>query len=280
VTGFFAAFYERLFEVMIGLAPSTLAMAAICTALYFVSGQACNPGKAWWRNRGLITDAWYWLIIPFLSPYIRTMLLLGIAAFSLPFVTQDQIGEYVSNGFGPVSTLGFWGQVAFYLLVSDFLLYWIHRKFHGVQLWRFHAIHHSVKRLWVVNTGRFHFVDSVKSIVLAMAIMVALGAPMEVVTWFSAITAYVGILTHCNVEMRFGWLSVVFNTPELHRWHHSRDLREGDKNFGENIMLWDWVFGTWFNEARRPPVDIGIKDDMPPRFRDQLVWPFRRRTPP
>src|SRR3954463_12593101 len=111
---------------MIGLAPSTLAMAAICTALYFVSGQACNPGKAWWRNRGLITDAWYWLVIPFLSPYIRTLLLVGIAAFSLPFVTQQQISDYVTDGYGPASALGFWGQVAFYLLVSDFLLYWIH----------------------------------------------------------------------------------------------------------------------------------------------------------
>ena len=161
--------------------------------------------------------------------------------------------------------------------VSEFGLYWAHHIAHKWRpLWRFHAVHHSVKKLYVINTGRFHFVDSLKSIIPGMAILLALGAPMEVVTWLSAITAYIGILTHCNVEMRFGWLSVFFNTPELHRWHHSKDLREGDKNFGENIMLWDWVFGTWFNESwRRPPVDIGIKDDMPARFRDQLVWPFR-----
>jgi sterol desaturase/sphingolipid hydroxylase (fatty acid hydroxylase superfamily) len=172
-----------------------------------------------------------------------------------------------------------WAQVLLAVIAAEFGLYWGHHIAHKWKpLWRFHAIHHSVKKLWVVNTGRFHFVDSVKSIVLAMVIMVSLGAPMEVVTWFSAITAYVGILTHCNVEMRFGWLSLVFNTPELHRWHHSKDLREGDKNFGENIMLWDWVFGTWFNEKRRPPVDIGIKDDMPPGFRAQLAWPFRRRA--
>jgi ornithine lipid hydroxylase len=168
-------------------------------------------------------------------------------------------------------------QVIMGVTVSEFGLYWAHHIAHKWRpLWRFHAVHHSVKKLYVINTGRFHFVDSLKSIIPGMAILLALGAPMEVVTWLSAITAYIGILTHCNVEMRFGWLSVLFNTPELHRWHHSKDLREGDKNFGENIMLWDWVFGTWFNESwRRPPVDIGIKDDMPARFRDQLVWPFR-----
>ena len=173
-----------------------------------------------------------------------------------------------------------WAQVLLAVVTAEFGLYWAHHIAHKWKpLWRFHAIHHSVKKLWVVNTGRFHFVDSIKSIVPGMGIMVVLGAPMEVLTWFSAITAYVGLLTHCNVEMRFGWLSVVFNTPELHRWHHSKDLREGDKNFGENIMLWDWIFGTWFNENRRPPVDIGIKEQMPARFRDQLVWPFRKPAP-
>ena len=41
--------------------------------------------------------------------------------------------------------------------------------------------------------------------------------------WVSAITAYIGILTHCNVAMDCGLLSQVFNTPTLHRWHHARD---------------------------------------------------------
>lgn len=174
-----------------------------------------------------------------------------------------------------------WMQVIIGVYVSEFALYWAHRLAHEwIPLWRFHAIHHSVVKLWVVNTGRFHFIDSLKSIVPGMAVLLALGAPMEVITWLSAITAYVGILTHCNIEMRFGFLSYLFNTPELHRWHHSRDLREGNKNYGENVVLWDQVFGTWFNEPnRRPPVNIGISDPMPPRFIDQLIWPFRRPEP-
>ncbi|HEY8192140.1 MAG TPA: sterol desaturase family protein, partial [Alphaproteobacteria bacterium] len=49
------------------------------------------------------------------------------------------------------------------------------------------------------------------------------------------------------------------------------------KNYGENIMLWDLLFGTFFNEAhRRPPSNIGIADYMPPGFFAQLLWPFRR----
>ena len=170
-----------------------------------------------------------------------------------------------------------WGQVLLGIAVAEFAFYWAHRLGHEwPRLWHFHAIHHSVTKLWVVNTGRFHFVDSLKSIIPGTVLLVALGAPMEVLTWLSATTAYIGIMTHCNIELRFGWLSYLFNTPALHRWHHSRDLAEGNKNYGENIMLWDWVFGTWFDAKRRPPTDIGISETMPPRFRDQLAWPFQK----
>ncbi|MCC7305905.1 MAG: sterol desaturase family protein [Alphaproteobacteria bacterium] len=173
-----------------------------------------------------------------------------------------------------------WAQVCLGVVAAEFPLYWAHRLGHEWPfMWRFHAVHHSVEKLWIVNTGRFHFIDSLIKIIVSMAILLALGAPLAVVKWLTAITAFVGMLTHCNVEMRFGWLSWIFNTPELHRWHHSMDLREGDKNYCENMMLWDHVFGTYFREShRRPPVDIGIKDFMPPKFRHQIIWPFLSKS--
>ena len=168
-------------------------------------------------------------------------------------------------------------QVVLGLAISEFAGYWAHRIAHEWEpLWYFHAIHHSVERLWCVNNGRFHVVDALKSVVPGFVILLVSGAPAEVMAWLSAITGYIGIMTHCNIAMRFGLLSYVFNTPELHRWHHSKDLREGNKNYGENIVLWDLIFGTYFNENRRPPVEIGIQDTMPPRFRDQVAWPFRK----
>lgn len=169
-----------------------------------------------------------------------------------------------------------WAQAILGVYAAEFGLYWGHRIAHTWwPLWRFHAVHHSVTRLWIVNTGRFHFIDSLKSILMGMAILLALGAPMEVLIWLSAITAFIGMMTHCNVDMKFGPLAWIFNTPTLHRWHHSRDLREGNRNFSENVMLWDMLFGTYYNPARRPPVDIGINEYMPPGFLAQLVWPFR-----
>lgn len=175
----------------------------------------------------------------------------------------------------------FW-QVALGLIVSEFGLYWAHRLAHEwPPLWKFHAVHHSVKKLWIVNTGRFHFIDSLVSIVMGSGILLAVGAPMEVIQWLSAITAFIGMLTHCNVEMRFGPLSWIFNTPGLHRWHHSKNIYDGgNMNYCENIMIWDHAFDTFYNPPYDPPVEIGIKEDMPDKFKDQIMFPFKHKSSP
>jgi sterol desaturase/sphingolipid hydroxylase (fatty acid hydroxylase superfamily) len=167
-------------------------------------------------------------------------------------------------------------QVVLALVVAEFGLYWAHRVAHEwMPLWRFHAVHHSAKKLWFFNTGRFHFIDTFKSIVFTVPCTALVGAPGPVMVWVGGITAFIGILTHCNIRMRFGWLNYIFNTPGLHRWHHSMDLREGNKNYGENLVLWDLIFRTYFNDhARRPPSEIGIRDAMPPTFFGQLAAPF------
>ena len=142
----------------------------------------------------------------------------------------------------------------------------------------FHAVHHSVERLWFFNTGRFHFVDTAFSILLSQPLLLLSGAPGDVVVWVSVTTAFVGILTHCNVDMRTGPIDFVFNTPALHRWHHSRNPDEGNSNYGENLMLWDLIFGSFYRPARRPPANIGIDEPMPRHFLGQLWYPFQPRS--
>ena len=198
------------------------------------------------------------------------LLLLFGGIIGLTELMEDPAPGVWPRGWPPAA------QVVLGVVVAEFPLYWAHRLGHEWPfLWRFHAVHHSVTKLWIVNTGRFHFVDSLYKIVPSVALLVTLGAPPTVIIWFSAITGFIGMLTHCNVEMRLGPLSWIFNTPELHRWHHSKDAREGNKNYCENVMVWDLMFGTYFRKSpRRPPADIGIREFMPARFVHQIVWPF------
>ncbi|HKU96581.1 MAG TPA: sterol desaturase family protein, partial [Vineibacter sp.] len=166
-------------------------------------------------------------------------------------------------------------QVVLGLLIAELGLYIAHRSAHESRLlWRFHALHHSVRRLWVLNTGRFHFADTLFKIALSQTPLYLLGAPLPVFLWISAMTAFTGLLTHCNIDLRTGAFDFIFSTPTLHRWHHSKVLAEGNRNYGENLVFWDQLLGTYYNPARRPPTDIGISGRIASGFLRQLVQPF------
>ncbi len=249
-----------------------IAYAFLAISLYYLE-QTMPHERVWNENDGQT-----------FANLAHTLLNKGSVQLLVVFSAAIGLADYITPASAPGYSI--WPrewpialQAVLGIYVAEFGLYWVHRLNHEIPLlWRFHAVHHSVTRLWIINTGRFHFVDSLMSIIIGIAILVALGAPMEVLVWLSAITAFIGMLTHCNVEMRFGWLSYIFNTPGLHRWHHSKIVAEGNTNYGENIMLWDQLFGTFFNPHRTPPVDIGISDPMPAGFGQQLAYPFKRRS--
>lgn len=168
-------------------------------------------------------------------------------------------------------------QVVLGLLIAELGLYAAHRIAHEwPAFWRFHALHHSVRRLWVINTGRFHIVDTASKALLGQLPLYLLGAPLPVFLWISAVTAVTGLLTHCNIVLRTGPFDWFVSTPALHRWHHSKVLAEGNRNYGENLVLWDQLFGTYYNPPRRPPADIGIHGRVATGFVAQLLQPFRR----
>ena len=112
---------------------------------------------------------------------------------------------------------------------------------------------------------------------LSQPLLFLAGAPSEIFIWVTSITAFIGMLTHCNIEMRFGPLNYIFNTPAVHRWHHSRNPAEGNSNYGENLMIYDLLFNTFYYPKRRPPADIGIDGPMPTHFLGQLAQPFRQQ---
>lgn len=169
-------------------------------------------------------------------------------------------------------------QVALGLVIAEFGLYMAHRLAHEhLSLWRFHALHHSVERLWVINTGRFHVIDTLFKIALGQIPLYLLGAPLPVFLWIGAVTAFIGLLTHCNIDMRTGPLDLIFSTPRLHRWHHSKVLAEGNTNYGENLVIWDQLLGTFYNPPRPSSTNIGITGKVANGFLAQLAQPFSKK---
>jgi sterol desaturase/sphingolipid hydroxylase (fatty acid hydroxylase superfamily) len=268
---------DKIVHTLSGVLPTAIGCAIMLTVLSLFSGQACNPGKTWWRNPGLFTDICYFLVVPFIAPYMRMGLMVTGATLLALAVTDQSISEYFERGGGPLSALPFWAQVPVYVIASDFLLYWTHRMFHGRTMWRYHAIHHSAEDVDWTTAYRFHPVNLWFGTFLVTAIMLFLGISPMVVLFLVPFDTVTAFFVHANLNWTLGPLKFIVATPVFHRWHHTPPAEGGNTNFAPLFSLWDVLFGTFYMPEHRVPTYYGIEQpNFPQDFIGQLVYPFRR----
>jgi ornithine lipid hydroxylase len=172
----------------------------------------------------------------------------------------------------------FWIQTVLMVLVVDLLRYWLHRASHQSDLlWRVHSVHHSVGRLYWLNTSRFHVIEKGMQMLLDSLPFLLMGVQPEVLSLYYVTYATNGFLQHSNIDLRYGILNYVVGSAETHRWHHSREPRESNNNYGSTLVLWDLVFGTWFLPKDRHVGALGLREAGYPRtFLGLLRAPFER----
>lgn len=172
-------------------------------------------------------------------------------------------------------------QLPLALVVAELPKYWLHRLMHEREaLWRLHATHHSSPRLYFLNAARFHPFDIGLDTLVGLLPLVVLGCGPEVLVLFAVVSAVHGYFQHANLVLQLGPLNYFFSMAELHRWHHSKLPEEANRNYGQNVIVWDLVFGTFFwPRHREPPEEIGLADlpAFPQAFWRQLASPFRWR---
>jgi hypothetical protein len=88
----------KILDTLSVVLPSAIACAIVLLILSWFSSQACNPGRTWWRNPGLFTDACYLLVVPFLAPYMRMSLLVVGATLLAGAMTKQDISDYLERG--------------------------------------------------------------------------------------------------------------------------------------------------------------------------------------
>jgi sterol desaturase/sphingolipid hydroxylase (fatty acid hydroxylase superfamily) len=83
-----------------------------------------------------------------------------------------------------------------------------------------------------------------------------------------------GFFQHSNIYLRFGLLSGIFSTAEMHRWHHSQIPAESNSNYANVFIIWDRLFGTYY----RPASEVGmlglLNPDYPMGIIQQMKAPF------
>jgi sterol desaturase/sphingolipid hydroxylase (fatty acid hydroxylase superfamily) len=232
--------------------------------LYIPHRQAWKPEKP---------DVWNDLVFMVTIQMLLPKFLTFLVAISLLRFTNGL--DLPTSGIWP----GHWHigfQVILMTLISDFLRYWLHKANHtNKTLWKLHAVHHSPKKLYWLNVGRFHPIEKSLQFLFDALPFIIMGVSEEVLAFHFVVYGVNGSLQHSNIELRLGWLNYFVAGPELHRWHHSRLAAESNNNYGNNVIIWDLLFGTYFNPPKRQVGEIGlVNDEYPLDYVSQMKTPF------
>lgn len=183
----------------------------------------------------------------------------------------------ISGSFA-ADQLPFWAQVMVAWLVFDFMFYVTHRIAHEVDFfWRFHSVHHCAHRLSFLNASRVHPIDITWRRLLPLFVAYQTGVSAEAMFVANTIGSVLAVITHMNVDFRFGVLNYVIGTNEMHRWHHSNKIEEA-KNYSV-LMLWDHLFGTFVYQpqGQQRPEKMGLFNELyypVQNFWGQMLIPF------
>lgn len=180
------------------------------------------------------------------------------------------------------TALPLWAQVLLAVIVADFGITICHYASHRIEwLWRFHAPHHSVTRMYGFNGLIKHPVHQIFESISGTAPLLLLGMPLEVGLLLGFAITIQLLLQHSNVDMTLGPLRYVLALAPLHRFHHQKWAGIGDVNFGLFTNLWDYLLGTAvFDPHKRfTSADLGIgkQPNYPVGYLGQLTAPFRRQ---
>lgn len=153
-----------------------------------------------------------------------------------------------------------WLQFAVFLLVNDFARYWLHVWYHQHPLlWRIHRVHHTVVEMDALSTFRVHIFEAVIKYGVIILPFRLLGIDPWVIAIYSSIDVLKGFWHHANWRTRIGWLNYIFNSAELHWWHHAIEFSARNYNYGSIFSVWDWLFGTAYYRPGQWPREIGVE---------------------
>jgi sterol desaturase/sphingolipid hydroxylase (fatty acid hydroxylase superfamily) len=228
-----------------------------------------KSSKRWFANFGLVFAS---------SIVTRLVVPVGLTAVAL-YNQQHGIGLFNIIHLPSILT------IVLSLLLLDIVIYWQHRLFHRVPiLWRLHKVHHADAHVDTSTGLRFHPIEIVLSILVKLVAVSVLGAPAIAILIFEIALNGLAMFNHANIRLPPAIekpLRLVLMTQILHRIHHSQRVSETNSNYGFSVIWWDWIFGSYKSDAKKPDneIDIGLREYPSPKQNASLwgllVMPFK-----
>ncbi|MEP7157304.1 MAG: sterol desaturase family protein [Betaproteobacteria bacterium] len=163
-----------------------------------------------------------------------------------------------------------------YLVILDFVAYWLHRWQHRVtSWWALHSLHHSQRHMSFWSDDRNHLLDDVLIDGAFALIALLIGVPPGAFVTIVVATRVVESLSHANLRLHFGRIGeYLLVSPRFHRVHHAIGIghegRARGTNFAVLFPAWDVLFGTANFDNIYPPT--GVRDQLDGKEYGRGFW--------
>ncbi len=143
-----------------------------------------------------------------------------------------------------------WVEMILAIMLLDFLAqYVVHFLLHKVKfMWRFHMVHHSDTNVDVTSGTRHHPIDFIMRETFALIAIVIAGLPLAYYVLYRILTILFTYFSHANMKLPIKLdkaISLVFISPNTHKFHHHYKVPWTDTNYGNIFSIWDRIFGTF-----------------------------------
>lgn len=239
----------------------------------------------WRKGQSIIRkDFWLDTFYMFFNFYLFKLIIFYAFSSVVEQVVQDLFGGSLSRfSLLDLSAYPQWLQLTIFFVATDFIQWFTHVLLHRYEfLWRFHKVHHSVEQMGFAAHLRYHWMENVFYTPMKYIAVMLIGGftPEQAFIVFYSVIA-IGHLNHANINIDYGPLRYVFNSPRMHIWHHAYALQKDRKhgmNFGISLSIWDYIFGTAHVPSDGRDIRLGFEEleDFPKTFTGQLLAGFKK----
>ncbi len=199
----------------------------------------------------------------FLTTTIIINALFGIATVGVfLWIEESQFGLL------HLVNLPIWVELLIGVMLLDLIAqYVVHYLLHKVKwMWKFHMVHHSDTKVDTTTGTRHHPGDYVMREVFALIAILISGIPFAFYMVYRITTVFCTYLTHANIVVPV-WLdktlSLLFITPNVHKFHHHYERPWTDTNYGNIFSIWDRIFGTFvYDDPRKIRYGLDVLEDQ------------------
>ena len=162
--------------------------------------------------------------------------------------------------FDLVNLIPLWAMWLMTFILIDLVFYIYHRFSHRVRfLWAIHMSHHSSEEMNFAVSMRQAWLGPISKIPFFIVLPI-LGLDPTIIAVAGVISTLWGVVGHTQIVGKLGPLEWILNTPSHHRVHHGANAEYIDKNYGNLLIIWDRMFGTF--EPEKAKVKYGLVNNV------------------